>query len=124
MWARLGFAVVSMLLVAYFPATQPISFGFFLLIICSTVFASFAQFVTSIGECGKDEPLSSHADTYVLFARRTVQFVGISAFHTQIADPVIGGTYMTVRSCCSFSLYECVSLIDSSLCSCSTPSAT
>lgn len=27
---------------------------------------------------------------------RTVQFVGISAFHTQIADPVIGGTYMTV----------------------------
>lgn len=27
----------------------------------------------------------------------TVQFVGISAFHTQIADPLIGGTYMTVR---------------------------
>lgn len=29
--------------------------------------------------------------------RSTVQFVGISAFHTQIADPLIGGTYMTVR---------------------------
>jgi len=28
----------------------------------------------------------------------TVQFVGISAFHTQIADPLIGGTYMTVSS--------------------------
>lgn len=27
----------------------------------------------------------------------TVQFVGITAFHTQIADPLIGGTYMTVR---------------------------
>jgi len=26
----------------------------------------------------------------------TVQFVGITAFHTQIADPLIGGTYMTV----------------------------
>ncbi|KAJ1679954.1 hypothetical protein EV182_000978 [Spiromyces aspiralis] len=26
----------------------------------------------------------------------TVQFVGISAFFTQIADPVIGGTYMTL----------------------------
>lgn len=28
---------------------------------------------------------------------RTVQFVGISAFHTRISDPLIGGTYMTVR---------------------------
>jgi hypothetical protein len=26
----------------------------------------------------------------------TIQFVGISAFHTRISDPVIGGTYMTV----------------------------
>ncbi|KAJ2710063.1 hypothetical protein H4R19_003937 [Coemansia spiralis] len=26
----------------------------------------------------------------------TVQFVGVSAFVTQIADPVIGGTYMTL----------------------------
>jgi hypothetical protein len=32
-----------------------------------------------------------------------VQFVGITAFHTQIADPLIGGTYMTVSFdfCCS-----------------------
>ena len=27
----------------------------------------------------------------------TIQFVGMSAFHTRISDPVIGGTYMTVR---------------------------
>ncbi|CCF59259.1 hypothetical protein KAFR_0G02250 [Kazachstania africana CBS 2517] len=26
----------------------------------------------------------------------TVQFVGISAFHTRIADPILGGTYMTL----------------------------
>ena len=26
----------------------------------------------------------------------TIQFVGMSAFHTRISDPVIGGTYMTV----------------------------
>lgn len=27
---------------------------------------------------------------------RTIQFVGMSSFHTRISDPVIGGTYMTV----------------------------
>lgn len=30
------------------------------------------------------------------FSYRTVQFVGISAFHTRVSDPLIGGTYMTV----------------------------
>lgn len=30
------------------------------------------------------------------FFCRTIQFVGISAFHTRISDPLIGGTYMTV----------------------------
>jgi hypothetical protein len=35
----------------------------------------------------------------------TVQFVGITAFHTQIADPLIGGTYMTV------SLFKCPQVI-------------
>lgn len=29
--------------------------------------------------------------------KSTVQFVGISAFHTRVSDPLIGGTYMTVR---------------------------
>lgn len=28
---------------------------------------------------------------------RTVQFVGIAAFHNRVSDPLIGGTYMTVR---------------------------
>ena len=34
-----------------------------------------------------------------LLTDSTVQFIGICAFHTQIADPLIGGTYMTVRHC-------------------------
>lgn len=54
----------------------------------------------------------------------TVQFVGISAFHTRIADPAVGGTYMTLLNTLSnfggtwprliimsminyFSIYEC-----------------
>lgn len=54
----------------------------------------------------------------------TVQFVGISAFHTRIADPAVGGTYMTLLNTLSnfggtwprlivmsmityFSVYEC-----------------
>jgi len=34
--------------------------------------------------------------TWLLVSDRTVQFVGISAFHTRVSDPIIGGTYMTV----------------------------
>lgn len=30
------------------------------------------------------------------FPDSTIQFGGISAFHTRISDPVVGGTYMTV----------------------------
>ncbi|KAK0553420.1 hypothetical protein OC846_001305 [Tilletia horrida] len=70
-WAffgRLAFAVISMAMVAYVPAS-PIPLSYFALIILITVASGFAQ---------------------------TVQFVGITAFHTQIADPVIGGTYMTL----------------------------
>lgn len=67
---RLVLAVVSMAIVRGMP-TPPheISSAYFFTIICSTVLNSFAS---------------------------TVQFVGISAFHTQIADPLIGGTYMTL----------------------------
>ena len=65
---RLGFAVVSMAIVMGMPA-PPIGTGYFFLVIASTVLSSFSS---------------------------TVQFVGISAFHTQIADPLIGGTYMTL----------------------------
>ncbi|KAK0553842.1 hypothetical protein OC844_006250 [Tilletia horrida] len=70
-WAffgRLAFAVISMGMVAYVPAS-PIPYSYFALIILITVASGFAS---------------------------TVQFVGITAFHTQIADPVIGGTYMTL----------------------------
>ena len=69
---RLVMATASMFLVAGLPAH--IGTGYFLLIIVSTVLNSFAG---------------------------TVQFVGISAFHTQIADPLIGGTYMTLLNTAS-----------------------
>ena len=65
--ARLAFAAINMAIVKGLPI--PVSTPYFLLIIVTTVTGSFAS---------------------------TVQFVGISAFHTQIADPLIGGTYMTL----------------------------
>lgn len=67
---RLLCAAASMGMVAGMPqGSEQISTSYFLLIIASTVMNSFAT---------------------------TVQFVGITAFHTRIADPVIGGTYMTL----------------------------
>lgn len=81
MWFRILFAITAMALVHYFPSpsdtsSEKVAAGgrniptyYFLLVIASTVLASFAS---------------------------TVQFVGISAFHTIIADPAVGGTYMTV----------------------------
>lgn len=83
MWFRIIFAITAMALVHYFPSPSDSSNAkvaaggrniptyYFLLVIASTVLASFAS---------------------------TVQFVGISAFHTIIADPAVGGTYMTVSS--------------------------
>lgn len=67
-WPRLLLAIVATFIVYWFP-TPPISFGFFVVLIIQTVLSSFAG---------------------------TVQFGGISAFHTRIADPVVGGTYMTL----------------------------
>lgn len=66
--ARIVYAVVAIGLVLGVPAS-PIGLPYFILILTSTVLGSFAN---------------------------TVQFVGISAYHTQIADPLIGGTYMTL----------------------------
>ncbi|PWN43920.1 hypothetical protein IE81DRAFT_321833 [Ceraceosorus guamensis] len=66
--ARIVYAVVAIGLVIGVP-TSPIGLPYFILILTSTVLGSFAN---------------------------TVQFVGISAYHTQIADPLIGGTYMTL----------------------------
>jgi len=67
-WLRFFFAFTAALIVYYFPK-QPIPLAFFVLMIAHTVLSSFAS---------------------------TVQFVGISAFHTRISDPLIGGTYMTL----------------------------
>ncbi|OCH92678.1 MFS general substrate transporter [Obba rivulosa] len=67
-WPRLGLTLVATLIVYYFPK-PPISNAFFLLLIVQTVAQSFAG---------------------------TIQFGGISAFHTRISDPVVGGTYMTL----------------------------
>ncbi|KAF9015444.1 acetyl-coenzyme A transporter 1 [Cyathus striatus] len=67
-WPRIGLALVATLIVYWFP-TPPISTGFFVFLIIHTVLSSFAS---------------------------TVQFVGISAFHTRVSDPLIGGTYMTL----------------------------
>ncbi|OAW00114.1 hypothetical protein PTTG_25168 [Puccinia triticina 1-1 BBBD Race 1] len=69
MWFRLAFSAWNVGLVYFFPEAKPLSNSYFILVIASTVMSSFAS---------------------------TVQFVGISAFHTQIADPLIGGTYMTL----------------------------
>ncbi|RXW17422.1 hypothetical protein EST38_g8445 [Candolleomyces aberdarensis] len=67
-WPRFLFGVVSVLTVYWFPK-PPISPGFFAYLIAFTVISSFTS---------------------------TVQFVGISAFHTRVSDPLIGGTYMTL----------------------------
>nr|XP_018266935.1 uncharacterized protein I303_00915 [Kwoniella dejecticola CBS 10117]OBR89093.1 hypothetical protein I303_00915 [Kwoniella dejecticola CBS 10117] len=67
-WARLAMAAIATLVVKGFPK-GPIGNGYFGLVIMTTLFSSLTS---------------------------TVQFVGICAFHTQIADPLIGGTYMTL----------------------------
>ncbi|KAI0932743.1 hypothetical protein AcW1_000228 [Taiwanofungus camphoratus] len=67
-WPRLALTLTATLIVYWFPK-PPISIGFFILLIVQTVTSSFAG---------------------------TIQFGGISAFHTRISDPVVGGTYMTL----------------------------
>lgn len=65
---RIGCAIISMMTVIWFPRSGQVGFGYFLFIILAHVLGSFMS---------------------------TIQFVSINAFHTQIADPAIGGTYMT-----------------------------
>jgi len=67
-WPRLGFALIGAIIVWQFPK-PPISTGFFVFLVLQTLLGSFSG---------------------------TIQFVGISAFHTKISDPIIGGTYMTL----------------------------
>ncbi|KIL58525.1 hypothetical protein M378DRAFT_86388 [Amanita muscaria Koide BX008] len=66
-WPRLGLAFIATLIVYYFP--EPITHGFFTFLVVHTVISNFAA---------------------------TVQFGGVSSFHTLISDPLIGGTYMTL----------------------------
>lgn len=67
---RLVFSAVGMLMIQWYPRGAPMSTSYYMFVIVSTVISSFMS---------------------------TVQFVSISAFMTSIADPLIGGTYMTVR---------------------------
>lgn len=64
---RLMAAVLGMILVYYMP--KEVGWFYFILIVLEHIISSFMS---------------------------TVQFVSASAFHTQIADPLIGGTYMTL----------------------------
>lgn len=65
---RIAAALLGQLLVARFPKSGKIGTFYFLCVIGQHLLSSFMS---------------------------TVQFVCISAFHTKIADPAIGGTYMT-----------------------------
>ncbi|KAI9226758.1 MAG: acetyl-coenzyme A transporter 1-domain-containing protein [Piptocephalis tieghemiana] len=65
---RLVFSAVGMLMIQWYPRGAPMSTSYYMFVIVSTVISSFMS---------------------------TVQFVSISAFMTSIADPLIGGTYMT-----------------------------
>ncbi|CAJ0864462.1 14875_t:CDS:10 [Entrophospora sp. SA101] len=68
-YGRIFFASVGMLVVYVFPENNKVSSSMFYVVIASIVLSSFTS---------------------------TVQFVCISAFMSSIADPVIGGTYMTL----------------------------
>lgn len=72
LWGFLGRLVAALMgnyVVSRFPEDGEISSIYFVLVILQHLLGSFMS---------------------------TVQFVGISAFHTRIADPAIGGTYMTL----------------------------
>ncbi|KAI1328200.1 acetyl-CoA transporter 1 [Xylariaceae sp. FL0255] len=86
---RLAAAVIAQFTVAIFPANgvQP---WYLLLVIGEHVFSTFTQ---------------------------TVMFVAVSAFHARVADPVIGGTYMTLLATVSnlggtFPRYFVLRLVD------------
>ncbi|RSH94847.1 hypothetical protein EHS25_004653 [Saitozyma podzolica] len=68
-WARLAMAGFATFVVWAFPVGRKVGSGYFALVVATTLLSSLTS---------------------------TVQFVGITAFHTQIADPLIGGTYMTL----------------------------
>ncbi|CAK9441216.1 uncharacterized protein LODBEIA_P50850 [Lodderomyces beijingensis] len=65
---RLIAAALAQVIVYYFPSNGKISTGYFAAVILQHLLGSFMS---------------------------TIQFVSLCAFHTKIADPAIGGTYMT-----------------------------
>lgn len=94
---RLASAILGSFVVKAFPKDGQITTPYFLLVIVQHLLGSFMS---------------------------TIQFIGISSFHTRIADPVVGGTYMTLLNTLSnfggtwprliimsminyFSIYEC-----------------
>ncbi|EJT48002.1 hypothetical protein A1Q1_03040 [Trichosporon asahii var. asahii CBS 2479] len=68
-WARLAMAFIAACVVWLYPSSGQVGSGYFSLVIATILMTSVTN---------------------------TIQFVGITAFHTQIADPLIGGTYMTL----------------------------
>ncbi|KAI8976060.1 acetyl-coenzyme A transporter 1-domain-containing protein [Pilobolus umbonatus] len=97
-YGRLLCSLLGMIIVAGYPKDHPVTMLYFLIIMASTVLSSFMS---------------------------TVQFVSISAFMTSIADPVIGGTYMTLLNTFSnfggtwpkFFVLEAVDSYTTSICS-------
>jgi PAT family acetyl-CoA transporter-like MFS transporter 1 len=105
-----------MLVVYLFPTDTKISTEMFSAVIASTVMSSFMRYELHIiddwtdclrkgsaGCCLQENYIKIDVNTnffffFFFFYISTVQFVSISAFFTVIADPVIGGTYMTVSS--------------------------
>lgn len=72
MWAfvgRLAAACVAQATVAIFPADGVVGSAYLLVVVAEHIFSTFTS---------------------------TVMFVAVSAFHAKIADPEIGGTYMTL----------------------------
>ena len=72
MWAfigRLVAAVLAHITVALFPRDGIVGSGYLMVVIAEHIFSTFTS---------------------------TVMFVAVSAFHAQVADPKIGGTYMTL----------------------------
>ncbi|KAK4145338.1 acetyl-coenzyme A transporter 1-domain-containing protein [Dichotomopilus funicola] len=66
---RLASALVAQFTVSLFPSTGGVTPTYLLAVIAQHVFSTFTN---------------------------TIMFVAVSAFHARIADPVIGGTYMTL----------------------------
>ena len=87
-YGRLSMAVLAMMIVHFVPETG-ISTSYFALVIASSVASSFMRYFQGWGG-GAAVRIES------LIPKSTVQFVSMGAFFAAIADPAIGGTYMTV----------------------------